>query len=219
MPSTASDAAFRRLVKAIAGGDSLTAIDLLESFPDLAIMCAVDGATRTEPKAHFYREIGHYLYGGDTALHIAAAAYNSDVARALIRNGADVRSKNRHGAEPLHYAADGRPDSISWNPAAQASTIAYLIEAGADVNAADRSGVAPLHRAIRTRCAAAVKALLDGGADSRKRNGNGSTPMSLAQGTTGRGGSGSPAAKAQQAEIIRLLQDHRKWRVSAPSRR
>jgi hypothetical protein len=66
--------------------------------------------------------------------------------------------------------------------------------------------VTPLHRAVRTRCAAAVRALLDGGADPLRANGNGSTPLKLATQTTGRGGSGSPAAKAQQEQIVQLLQ-------------
>jgi hypothetical protein len=61
----------------------------------------------------------------------------------------------------------------------------------------------PLHRAVRTRCAAAVKALLDSGADARAVNRKGSTPMLLATQSTGRGGTGSVAAKAQQAEILR----------------
>jgi hypothetical protein len=47
--------------------------------------------------------------------------------------------------------------------------------------------------------------LLDGGADARRQNRNGSTPMMLAGKTTGRGGSGSPEARAQQQEIMRLL--------------
>ena len=54
--------------------------------------------------------------------------------------------------------------------------------------------------------AAAVSALLHGGADAFRKNGNGSTPMMLATRQTGRGGSGSPEAKMQQAEIIRLLE-------------
>ena len=58
--------------------------------------------------------------------------------------------------------------------------IAELIRASADPNAVDKSGVAPLHRAVRNRCAAAVRALVDGGADPRAPNGNGSTPMLLA---------------------------------------
>jgi hypothetical protein len=69
-------------------------------------------------------------------------------------------------------------------------------------------GVTPLHRAVRTRSAAAVAALLEHGADARRKNKNGSTPMLLATQTTGRGGSGSPEAKAQQGEIVRLLEQH-----------
>ena len=93
------------------------------------------------------------------------------------------------------------------NPA-QAATVACLIAAGADPNALDNSGVAPLHRAVRTRCAAAVSALLDGGADATLINASGSTPLQLATRQTGRGGSGSPKAKAEQAEIVRLLERH-----------
>ena len=88
---------------------------------------------------------------------------------------------------------------------AQAKTVALLIQSGADPNTKDMSGVAPLHRAVRTRCAAAVEALLAGGADPRLANKTGSTPLQLAGQPTGRGGSGSVDAKAQQAEILRLL--------------
>jgi hypothetical protein len=96
------------------------------------------------------------------------------------------------------------PGSRRWNPSAQAATIAHLIEAGADPNATDKSGVTPLHRAVRTRCAAAVKALLEAGADPRRKNNSGSTPILLATQNTGRGGSGSPEAKAQQELIVQL---------------
>jgi ankyrin repeat protein len=60
----------------------------------------------------------------------------------------------------------------------------------------------------RTRCVAAVKALLEGGADPRRKNKGGSTPMMLAIQNTGRGGSGSCEAKAQRDLIVRLLQEH-----------
>ncbi len=43
------------------------------------------------------------------------------------------------------------------------------------------------------------------GADTRRKNGSGSTPLHLAIQSTGRGSSGSQAARAEQAEIIRLL--------------
>ena len=104
----------------------------------LASARAEDGATRQEAKAHFLDEIQHYVYAGDTALHIAAAAYRLEIVRRLIAMGGDVRARNRRGAEPLHYAADGGPGSRTWDPAAQAATVACLIEAGADPNTVDR---------------------------------------------------------------------------------
>jgi hypothetical protein len=150
-------------------------------------------------------EIGHYVYVGDTALHVAAAGYGAGAVRALVAAGADVAARNRRGAAPLHYAADGAPGTRHWDPEAQAETVAVLLQAGADPDATDDSGVTALHRAVRTRCAAAVAALLDGGADPARPNRNGSTPLLLATRTTGRGGSGSPEARAQQREIIHLL--------------
>jgi ankyrin repeat protein len=197
--------ALMRLVCAIAAGDMATASRLLAASPDLATARAEEGATRRDPKPYFFKEIGHYLYRDDTALHIAAASYGLGIAQQLIAAGADICARNRRGAEPLHYAADGAAGSPSWNPGAQAAIVACLIEAGADPNAADNNGATPLHRAVRTRCAAAVGVLLDLGADVRCRNKNGSTPIQLATRNTGRGGTGSPEAKAQQQEILRLL--------------
>jgi hypothetical protein len=207
MATDLSDAALMRLVKTIVAADDPTAFNLLTTNPALARVHFEQGASRQTAITYYIDEIGHYIYQGDTALHLAAAAYRREIAQKLIAMGADARARNRRGAEPIHYAADGVPGSISWNPEAQAATVACLIEAGADPNAADNSGVTPLHRAIRTRCAAAVKALLEGGADPRLKNGSGSTPMLLATQNTGRGGSGSREAKAQQEQIVKLLQE------------
>jgi hypothetical protein len=199
---------FMEFARAVVAGDAATASRLLSASPDLTSACLEEGATRQDSERYFLDEIKHYLYAGDTALHVAAAAYQHEVARKLIEAGANVRARNRRGAEPLHYAVDGGPGSPTWNPVAQAATVSALIAAGADPNTVDKSGVTPLHRAVRTRCTAAVKALLESGADVRRRNKNGSTPMQIATRTTGRGGSGSPEAKAQQAEIVRLLDQH-----------
>jgi hypothetical protein len=54
----------------------------------------------------------------------------------------------------------------------------------------------------------AARALIEGGADVPRPNGSGSTPIELAHWTTGRGGSGSSIAKAEQKVIVRLLLDH-----------
>jgi hypothetical protein len=201
-----NDAELRRLMKAIASPEDLTALGLLSAAPALARAVLGEGATRAAATGSFLTGISHYVYAGDTALHVAAAAHRPEIARKLISLGADIAARNRRGATPLHYAADGNPVSSNWNPAAQSQTIARLIESGADPNAVDRNGVTPLHRAVRNRCAAAVSELLDRGADARGRNGKGSTPMMLATRQTGRGGSGSAEAKAQQTEIIRLLE-------------
>ena len=60
-----------------------------------------------------------------------------------------------------------------------------------------------MHRAVRTRCAAAVRCLLKAGADPTLKNKPGSTPFHLAVQDTGRGGSGADEARAGQREIIK----------------
>jgi hypothetical protein len=202
------DAELMRLVRTIVAADDAAVFGLLATNPALAKAHFEGGATRGMAKPYHIDEIGHYIYSGDTALHIAAACYREKVAGKLIAMGADIRASNRRGAEPLHYAADGIPGSRAWNPRAQAGTVVCLIEAGADLNVFDKSGATPLHRAVRTRCAAAVKALLEGGADPRRKNKSGSPPLLLAIQNTGRGGSGSREAKAQQEQIVQLLQEH-----------
>jgi Ankyrin repeats (3 copies) len=203
-----SDAALITLVRTIVTADDTVAFCLLAANPALAKARFQVGATRQTAKTFYLDEIGHYIYAGDTALHLAAAAYHQEIVPKLIATGANVRARNRRGAEPLHYAVDGMPGSRTWNPPAQAATVARLIAAGADPNVTDKSGVTPLHRAVRTRCAAAVKVLLEVGADPQRKNNSGSTPILLATQNTGRGGSGSSEAKAQQELIVQLLREH-----------
>lgn len=176
---------------------------VLAADPSLATAEAEGGATRQHASEWFFEEIAHYLYAGDTALHMAAAAFQRPTAELLVRRGANCRARNRRGAEPLHYAADAN----HWQPVAQRNVVEYLIEAGADPNALDKSGVSPLHRAVRTRASAAVHALLSGGAHVDLRNASGSTPLHLAVQNTGRGGSGSARALREQEKIIAILLD------------
>jgi len=199
MPQVKS--AFLDFVRLVVNGDIDAVSRRLAASPALATAHAEVGAARNGAADYFFRNIAHYLYAGDTALHMAAAAFRRPLAELLMAHGADCHARNRRGAEPLHYAADAN----RWEPAAQAETIACLLSAGADPNALDNSGVAPLHRAVRTRSLPAVRALLDGGADPRAPNTSGSTPLHLAVQTTGRGGSGSEHARQQQAGIIQLL--------------
>jgi len=184
---------FAKLIEAAVRGRTDIVSRLLASDRDLAtvrsnVECFVDAAA-------------HQLYAGDTALHMAAAAFQRPTAMLLVRGGADVRARNRRGAEPLHYAADAN----HWAPAAQRETIEYLLGAGANPGALDNNGVAALHRAVRTRSSEAVRALLAGGAGVRQRNKSGSTPLHLAVQDTGRGGAGSSRARDEQRKIVAML--------------
>jgi len=188
-----------KLLVAIANLDHEAALGLLDATPSLATA----GLARRDE--FFLAERLAQVYEGDTALHAAGFSYDPEMARELIPRGADIRARNRRGAEPLHAAVIGVPGSGSWNPTRQRDVILSLIEAGADPNAAAAGGVTPLHRAVRNRCSAAVAALLRAGADPRLQNDRGSTASDLAQWTTGRGGSGSAAAKEEQRIIMELL--------------
>ena len=153
----------------------------------------------------FVVECHAQVYAGDTLLHAAAFMYDVDVARHLVAAGADVHARNRRCAEPLHAAVMGGPGPDKWNPPAQVAMIDYLVEIGADPNARAAGGVTPLHRAVRNRCAAAVQALLEAGADASLTNDSGSTALALTEWTTGRGGTGSPEAKHEQQLIVQML--------------
>src|SRR5262245_36436140 len=93
-----------RVARAIADGDPQV-IGRVRAAPALARAVFSTGASRAAAREFFLERIAHYVYAGDTLLHVAAAAYATEVARALVAAGADVRARNRRGAEPLHYAS------------------------------------------------------------------------------------------------------------------
>jgi hypothetical protein len=188
-----------RLLVAIAAGDRTVVRASLDAAPRLAT------ARLARRDERFITECQAQVYDGDTALHAAAFAYDVQLAQDLVARGADVRARNRRGAEPLHSAVSGGPGATNWNPIRQRAIIEYLVDAGADPNAASLGGVTPLHRAVRNRCSAAVETLLRLGANPRLVNDRGSTPAHLARRATGRGGVGSEAAKHEQQLIIQLL--------------
>jgi len=183
------------LFAAIIANDCKSARQILKKEPALAIELT------KVPRLEW--GISHWIYAKDTALHVAAAGYRVEIAKLLLKTGADPTSAMNHRrSQPLHYAADGYIISDSWNEKNQVAMIELLLKAGAEINAQDKNGATPLHRAVRTRCAAAVKCLLEAGADPRIKNLPGSTPFHLAVQNTGRGGSGAGVAKIAQREII-----------------
>src|SRR6266568_5972950 len=114
---------FLEFVRQVVNGEIDEVSRRLAASPSFATAASDVGATRQGAANFFFREIMHYLYAGDTALHMAAAAFRRPVAKLLVVHGADCHARNRRGAEPLHYAADAN----RWNPMAQAETIKYLL--------------------------------------------------------------------------------------------
>ena len=184
------------LLTAIVDDDAGAVKRLLQSDAGLAVRLI------QTPKLH-QSGIFHWIYVGDTALHLAAAGYRVEIARLLLKAGADPNAaRNRRKSTPLHYAADGFITGPAWDAKKQVEAIRCLLQHGADIQAQDANGATPLHRAVRTRSAAAVKFLLGAGSDPMVRNKSGNTSFHLAVQNTGRGGSGEPAAIEAQREII-----------------
>ena len=185
-----------KLLASIVADDLAKVSGLLKEAPDLAT-CLIG-----KPRL-YHSGIYHWLYAGDTALHLAAAGHRVELTRLLLAAGANPNANSNHrGSSPLHYAADGNVLLPTWDARKQVLTIRCLIDAGADINSQDKNGATPLHRAVRTRCAAAVRFLLKSGSDPLLKNKPGSTPFHLAVQNTGRGGSGSAIAVAAQRDII-----------------
>src|SRR5262249_2700049 len=103
MAARSSDSDLMTLMRAIDADDRGRAARLLAASPALA------RAGLATENAFFLERIRRQVYAGDTALHVAAAAYWKDFAQALVAAGADLPARNRRGAEPLHSAAIGSP--------------------------------------------------------------------------------------------------------------
>src|SRR4051794_167456 len=91
--------------------DTLLEAILADDRPRVEALLRADPriATRLIDEARLYEStILHWLYVGDTALHLAAAGYRVEIVRRLLAAGADpnAASNHRHSG-PLHYAADG----------------------------------------------------------------------------------------------------------------
>jgi len=91
---------------------------------------------------------------GMTALHWATYQDDLEVAKLLVRAGANVKAANRYGVTPLSLACTNGNGAM----------VELLLKAGADPNAPLPGGETPLMTAARTGTLASVKALLSRGA-------------------------------------------------------
>lgn len=105
---------------------------------------------------------------GESPLMLASLKGQEDVAKRLLKKGADV---NKTGWTPLHYAAS----------AAKLALISLLIENHAYIDAESPNGTTPLMMAALYGNGAAVDLLLQEGADPHLKNQQDMTALQFAQ--------------------------------------
>ena len=109
--SNADLLAFMRTIAA----DHERASAVLSESPELATSSLEKAPAGTPIDEVFLAECGTQIYVGDTALHVAAAAYDVGLAERLVDLGADVRARNRRArshSTPRRGAAPGRRSGI-----------------------------------------------------------------------------------------------------------
>jgi ankyrin repeat protein len=97
-------------------------------------------------------------FGGEAALHMAAAAGSTVATSVLLDADADVSLGDHFGATAMHSAARSGLNAVA----------SLLLDRGAAVNAADELGRTPLHYAAESEApgsTAVASTLLDRGAD------------------------------------------------------
>jgi len=97
--------------------------------------------------------------------------YGSEmITKELLRNGADVDSRDHLGRTALHQAvvANHRSDVVE------------LLKSGADISARDNNGRTALHLAAAVKGLEVLKVLLEEGADVNVRDNDGKTPLQMA---------------------------------------
>ena len=105
-----------------------------------------------------------------TPLHVAPYWGCVQVARTLIKHGADMVAQNMNGKTPLHRASANGHVEVTR----------LLLEDGVDATAQDRNGRTPLHQASEYGHAEVARILFEHGADATAKDSDRWTPFHLA---------------------------------------
>jgi ankyrin repeat protein len=108
---------------------------------------------------------------GNSPLHVAILAGESEYARSLINQGADLNIKNKLGLSPLHLAAFLNDREVAN----------HLLQKGAEIDIKGNSGYTPLHIASELNHVRLAKDLLYMGANARIKTDQKLTPKAIAK--------------------------------------
>ena len=165
--------------------------------PEISILEAVKGADIETVKQHLaagtdINEKDNLL--GQRPLHQAIADGHAEIAKLLIKSGADVNATNNFNTTPLMLAAD-KSESI----------VKLLIDKGANVNAKGTMGTTALHGAAYSGNKIVAELLIANGAEVNAKGMGFETPLDSAEELAG---NETPETLAAKKEVATLLRKH-----------
>ncbi|RZC39913.1 Ankyrin repeat domain containing protein [Asbolus verrucosus] len=125
-------------------------------------------------------------------LHEACHNGHLKVVEFLITNGAKIEATNRKEETPLHLACDGGHLDI----------VRYLVKRGAQIEKVDKRGWTTLHFAANNGDVQMIKFLIENGANVNTADNNGYTPLFLTMEDLSRSGFQNTGGYLEAAEII-----------------
>jgi len=144
----------RELFNAVMRNDLRRAMELIEAGLDVTVWNEKTLSTKflASKKANAVFTMEDFEKGLETPLHIATRHGYLDMARLLVKHGAELEARDLRGDTPLHLAS-------RFN---QVALLEFLLRSGANVNAYDQGGWTALYWASGVQ---AATLLLDFGAD------------------------------------------------------